>query len=249
MNANENLTESSSHLTHVVQGRFNPINSDNTEQVTLASRKDRQRKPKSREAQDLHRQEIPREVRVSLPPNWETKYPQYTYKAGASFKPPHTFVKNAQDWLMVRLKSNKGHRITAHPLDWEEFKANEKDGHRLLTRAINFIQHWDQCIKDNPKDLKNIDRVCASWVASSCAGDNPYGAKVTVGDPRLLGFSARHRQLQRKREKKRQHMEIRKRRQESPKKLSVIENQIEELILGVSRHQLSEAISPPSNLP
>ncbi|KAF7953850.1 uncharacterized protein EAE97_001249 [Botrytis byssoidea] len=284
MNANENLTESSSHLTNVVQGRSNPINSDNTAQVTLAtesqrkgqgcktsvsrqvshgksskplkpqlkwdeeipyprfkaSRKDRRRKTKSRRAQDLHGQALQREVGVSLPPNWETKYPQYTYKAGASFKLSRTSVLNAQNRLMVRIKSKcKGHIITVHPLDWEDFQANEKDGHRLLALAINFIQYWDQFIKDNPNSLKDMNRIYASWVASSCAGDHPDLAKVTVGDPRLLDYSARRRQLQRGREKKWQHMKRTKERQKRFKELFMIEDQIEELTLGVSRHQFS----------
>ncbi|TGO37019.1 hypothetical protein BHYA_0108g00150 [Botrytis hyacinthi] len=267
--ANENFTENSSHLNNFMRGRANPMTSDDTEEITLAtnsqrnhreckipfsrhgnkppafashgksnkplkpqlnwdpewfykaeivtrfitSRKDRQSKTKSRGAQDLHEQAFLREIRISLPPNWKTKYPQYTYKAGASFKPSSTSVIIAQNWLMVRIESKcKGHRITVHPLDWEEFKANEKDGHSSLTCAINFIQYWDQYIKDNPKDLKNMDQICASWVASSCAGDNPYRAKVTVGDPRLLGCSTRRRQLQREREKKWQHMERTKER-------------------------------------
>ncbi|TGO18593.1 hypothetical protein BTUL_0009g00860 [Botrytis tulipae] len=260
MNANENLTESSSHLTNVVQGRSNPVNSDNPAQVTLAtesqtkgrgcktsvsrqvshgksnkplkpqlkldheipyprfkaSRKDRQRKTKSRGAQELHGQALQREARVSLPPNWETKYPQYTYKVGASFKLSRTSVLNAQNRLMVRIESKcEGHMITVHPLDWEDFQVNEKDGHRLLTLAINFIQYWDQFIKDNPEGLKDINQIFASWVASSCAGDDTYHAKVTVGDPRLLDYSARRRQLQREREKKWQHMKRTKERQKN----------------------------------
>ncbi|KAF7902434.1 hypothetical protein EAF00_002337 [Botryotinia globosa] len=284
MNANENLTQSSSHLTNVVQGRSNPINSDDTAQVTLAtksqrkgrgckksisrpvshgksskplklqlklddeipyprfkaSRKDRQRKTKSRGAQDLHGQALQREAGVSLPPNWETKYPQYTYKAGASFKLLRTSVLNAQNRLMVRIESKcEGHIITVHPLDWEDFQANEKDGHRLLALAINFIQYWDQFIQDNPNGLKYMNRIYASWFASSCAGDNPDCAKVAVGDPRLLDYSARRRQLQRERDKKWQHMKRTKERQNKSEKLSMIEDQIEELTLRVSRHQFS----------
>ncbi|TGO85820.1 hypothetical protein BPOR_0360g00030 [Botrytis porri] len=207
---NENFTESSSHLTHVTQGRANPLNSDNTEKVTLAtksqrkdrecrtsvsryennppalefhgksnkllkpewkqdheraayeaetvprfiaSRKDCQYEIKSRVAPDLHWQAFQRENRVRLPPKWKIKYPQYTYKAGASprhrnsytgasSKPPRTSVLYTQNWLMVRLQSKwKVHTITVHPFHWEEFKANEKDGHRKLTRAMNFIKY------------------------------------------------------------------------------------------------------------
>ncbi|TGO54557.1 hypothetical protein BCON_0105g00170 [Botryotinia convoluta] len=308
MMANENFTESSSHSTNVIQGRANPKNSDNTEQVTLAtksqrkdrecrtsisrhenkppalefhgksnkllklrwkrdheraaykaeivprfiaSRKDCQYKIKSRAAQDLHWQAFQREDRVPLPPNWKTKYPQYTYKAGASprhrnsytgasSKPPRTSILNTQNWLKVRLQSKwKGHTITVHPFDWEEFKANEKEGHRKLTHAINFIKYWDQYVKDNPEDLKDMDQICASWVSSPCAGDNPYRAKDTVGDPRLLDYSSRRRQLQKEREKKWQHMRRTKERQEKSEKLSMIEDQIEELTLRVGRHQFS----------
>ncbi|TGO66031.1 hypothetical protein BOTNAR_0070g00220 [Botryotinia narcissicola] len=156
-----------------------------------ASRKDRQRKTKSRGAQDLHGQALQREVRVSLPPNWETKYPQYSYKVGASFKLSRTSVLNAQNLLMVRIESKcKENMITVHPLDWEDFEANEKDAHRLLTLAINFIQYWDQFIKDNPNGLKDMNWICASWVASSCAGDNPDRAKVTSISVFLSNFTA-----------------------------------------------------------
>ncbi|KAF7888545.1 uncharacterized protein EAF02_003086 [Botrytis sinoallii] len=130
----------------------------------IVSRKYRQCKTKPRGAQDLHGQASQKE-----------KSP------GAPFKPPRTSGLYAQNWLMVRLESEwEGHTITVHPLDWEEFEANEKDGHRLLTSAINFIRYWDQYIKDNPEDLKDMDQIFASWVASSCTGDNPYRAKLKV---------------------------------------------------------------------
>ncbi|TGO28942.1 hypothetical protein BPAE_0021g00670 [Botrytis paeoniae] len=313
----ENFTENSSHLTNFIRGRANPMTSDDTEKITLAtksqrkdreckipvsrhenkppalafcgksnkllkprwkrdheraaykaeivprfiaSRKDCQYEIKSRAAPDLHCQAFQRENRVPLPPNWKTKYPQYTYKAGASprhrnsytgasSKPPRTSVLNTQNLLMVRLQSKrKGHTITVHPFDWETFKANEKNGHRSLTRAINFIKYWDQYVKDNPEDLKDMDQICASWVVSPCAGDNPYRAKVTMGDPRLLDYSSRRRQLQRQREKKGQHMRRTKGRQEKSEKLSMIEDQIEELTVRVSRHQFSCASPPSSNL-
>ncbi|KAF7934395.1 hypothetical protein BELL_0036g00020 [Botrytis elliptica] len=203
----------------------------------IFSRKYRQCKTKPRGAQDLHGQASQKENRVP-PPNWKTKYPQYTYKTGAPFKPPRTSGLNVQNWLMVRLESEwEGHMITVHPLDWEEFEANEKDGHRLLTSAINFIRYWDQYIKDNPKDLKDMDQIFASWVASSCTGDNPYRAKLKVGDPRLLDYSHRRRQLQRMKEKKWQHMQRTKERQEKFEKLSMIDDQIKELTLRVGRPQ------------
>ncbi|KAF7910796.1 uncharacterized protein EAF01_002305 [Botrytis porri] len=265
MMVNENFTESSSHLTHVTQGRANPLNSDNTEKVTLAtksqrkdrecrtsvsryennppalefhgksnkllkpewkqdheraayeaetvprfiaSRKDCQYEIKSRVAPDLHWQAFQRENRVRLPPKWKIKYPQYTYKAGASprhrnsytgasSKPPRTSVLYTQNWLM------------------------------------------DQYVKDNTEDLKDMDQICASWVASQRAGDNPYCAKVTVGDPRLLDYSSRRLQLRREREKKWHHMQRTKERQGKSEKLSMIEDEIEELTLRVGRHQFS----------
>lgn len=226
----------------------------------VASRTDRHYKIKSRAAPDLHWQAFKREDRVPLPPNWRKNYPQYTCEAGASprhrnsytgatSRPPRTSVLNTQNLLKVRLQSKwKGHTITAHPFDWEEFKANEKDGHRKLTRAINFVKYWDQYVKDNPGYLKDMDQICESWFASPCAGDNPYYAKATVGDVKLQDYSSRHRQLQIEEEKKRQHMQRTKERQEKSEKLSMVEDQVEELTLRVGRRQFSCNTSPSSNL-
>ncbi|KAF7961091.1 hypothetical protein EAE96_000758 [Botrytis aclada] len=179
-----------------------------------ASRRGPNCRIKTRAAPDLHYHAYQRENRVPLPPNWTTKYAQYTYEAGASprhrnsytgasSRPPRTSVLNTQNLLKVRLQSSwEDHTITVHPFHWEIFKADEKNGHRLLTRAINFIKYWDQYVKDNPEDLKDMDQICASWVNSSYADDNPYRAKLTVGNPRLLDYSSRRRQLQKEREKK-----------------------------------------------
>ncbi|TEY71787.1 hypothetical protein BOTCAL_0086g00050 [Botryotinia calthae] len=226
----------------------------------VASRTDRHYKIKSRAAPDLHWQAFKREDCVPLPPSWKKNYPQYTCEAGASprhrnsytgasSRPPRTSVLNTQNLLKVRLQSKwKGHTITVHPFDWEEFKANEKDGHRKLTRAINFVKYWDQYVKDNPGYLKDIDQICESWFASPCAGDNPYHAKAMVGDARLQDYSSRRRQLQMEEEKKWWHMQRAKGRQEKSEKLSMVDNQIEELTLRVGRRQFSCNTSPSSNL-
>ncbi|KAF5868647.1 uncharacterized protein Bfra_012295 [Botrytis fragariae] len=239
MMVKENFTESSSYLTNGIRGRTNPINSNNTEQVTLATRS--QRKDRGCKTSVSRLENKPPALAFHGKSNKLLKY-QWKWDHERA-------VLNTQNLLMVRLQSKwKGHTITVHPFDWETFKANEKNGHRLLTRTINFIKYRDQYVKDNPEDLKDMDQICASWDASPCAGDNPYRAKVTMGDPRLLDYSSRYRQLQRQREKKRQHMRRTKERQEKSEKLSMIEDQIEELTDRVSRHQFSCASSPSSNL-